>query len=182
MFEETVGDAQVSLTVLEINWVDLMRHCAGADFSFDRLLFEIALGDILPHIATETDEDGVTVSEFCCDMCETIVRLYLSGVWVELNTQLLCHKALGDLSPIDIRIREVMSVVVSDSAINLPCDRHRSKAHQLHVYAISEVGELLTQRSGTGRLPMCVCQHGMTRPFLAFGNEIGTNLCQLGNY
>ena len=56
--EQCVGHAEVALGVLEVDGVDLMRHCAAAYLSGFHALAEIAHGDILPYVAVEVDDDG----------------------------------------------------------------------------------------------------------------------------
>src|SRR6185312_11860332 len=59
MPEQRVRDAEIALGVLEVDWIDLVRHRRGADLARDRSLFQIAEGDVTPRIATEVDEDHV---------------------------------------------------------------------------------------------------------------------------
>ena len=59
MLEQRIGDSEVALGIFEIDRVHLMRHDRGAGLALDAALAEVADRNISPHVAAETEQDGI---------------------------------------------------------------------------------------------------------------------------
>jgi len=59
MLEQRVGDAEIALAVFEIDWIHFMRHHRRAGLAGHDLLYEVANRDVAPHVAAESEQDGV---------------------------------------------------------------------------------------------------------------------------
>ena len=54
--EQRPRDAEVALRVLEVYWVDLVRHGRTPHLARDGLLPEVLHTDVLPNVLTQVDE------------------------------------------------------------------------------------------------------------------------------
>ena len=65
----------------------------------------------------------------------------------------------GEALPVDVRIRGDMRVVVADSAVHLPFDRHVADGRDLPLHARKDVRHLLAERCRRRRLPVRAGEH-----------------------
>ena len=61
--EDGVGQSKVTFSILEHDGIDLVRHCGGANFTFDGPLFEVVQRAITPDISCKVNQDGVDETE-----------------------------------------------------------------------------------------------------------------------
>lgn len=109
MCKETNRHTEVALSILEINWVDLVGHSRRANFSFDILLREIAKTNIHPHIPGEIYHDCIGKREAQRKFGDGVVRLDLRCVWVPSDTHAL-NEALRNVNPVPLRVSNHVSI------------------------------------------------------------------------
>ena len=116
--EDSVGGAEVAFGVFKVDGVHFVRHGGGTDFAGLHFLFEIAKGNIAPHVAVEIDEDGVDAAEGLEELGHVVVRLDLDGVGVEGEPKRLFDKAVAMRFPIHIGVGGEMGVIVAYGAVD----------------------------------------------------------------
>lgn len=154
-----------------------MRHRARPHLPVFGLLLNIPLGDVLPTVSAQTDQNGVESSYFSHDSAQTIVRLNLSGVGVEGQSQTVLHKGAGNAGPVELGIHETVSVVVTDCSIELPPYLSSAQFCYLQRQPECKIGVFLSEGSRRGRLSVGVRQHGVRCPLLTeicdFSDDLG---------
>ena len=63
MVKNSIAQAEVSFGIFKVNRIDFMRHRRRAYFAGNGFLFEVAEGDIEPHIAVEVEQNIVEAGE-----------------------------------------------------------------------------------------------------------------------
>ena len=79
MRQVSVGDAQISFSVFEVDGIHLMRHSAGAHLTTFSLLTENTSADVVPNIPAEIQQNGIHPDEIVVAFSQRVIRLDLSG-------------------------------------------------------------------------------------------------------
>ena len=166
MCEDGVGDAEVTLGVLEVDGVDFVGHGAGSYLTGFHLLAEIAHGDVLPDIAIEVDDDGADASQGVKECTEVVVVGYLRSPLFALQTEVLADKVRAEFAPVHIRVRDVVCVEVAGGTAELGGYRCAHEELHLLVDAVGEDLQFLAQTGGRGRLSVGFGEHGNVLPFV----------------
>ena len=162
MAQYRVGQTEVALGILEINRIDLVRHGRGPDLSLLRPLLEVAQGNIAPYITIKINKDGVGAGHRVKQLSQTIVRLDLNGVRVELKANRL-DKAPGKFLPVKIRVSGQMCVVIAHRAVDLALQPDFPGNSVRASQAVYDVGKLLAHGRRRSRLPMGAREHRLAR-------------------
>ena len=171
--QNSVGDAQVALRVLEIDGIHLVRHCAGTYLASLYLLAEILSRDILPEVAVQVDDDSIDALHCIEQSSEAVVVADLRRIFLALQSETLGNKATAKVAPIILRISHMMGIEVACRSTELSCNGTSTKHVQLTLQAIDKDHHLLAQTCGTGRLTVSLRQHGNILPLVG----ILTQLC-----
>ena len=164
MPQQGVGQAQIALGVFEINWVDLVRHGAGANFAVTQFLLEVAQRNITPDVARPVDQDGIGAGYRVKQLGHVVVRLNLDAVGLELQAQPdglgRLHHAPAEAFPIKVGPGRQVGVVIADSAIHLCQQTHAGNSASRGIQPRHHIGDLFADRGWTGRLAMGAAEHG----------------------
>lgn len=57
MIKQAIGYPEISFCILEIDWIDFVRHSRTSNFIGNDFLFEIAQRNVLPNISTQISEN-----------------------------------------------------------------------------------------------------------------------------
>src|SRR5208337_2701996 len=75
VIEQRARDSKVALAVLEVDWIDLVRHHRRAGLSRDGFLREVTDRDVAPHVAAEAEQDRVDAHHDAEQLGDKIVAL-----------------------------------------------------------------------------------------------------------
>jgi hypothetical protein len=114
------------------------------------------------------------------------MRFYLSGVGVERQSQSLFDKRTRYFRPVQMRIGEVVRIVVPHSSVEFTIYFNFLQVRQLFCQSIAEVSVLFAKSSGGCGLSVRVGQHRMFGPFNSFRHQslqdiFGTGQVDLSN-
>mmetsp|Transcript_134164 Transcript_134164/g.261288 ORF Transcript_134164/g.261288 Transcript_134164/m.261288 type:complete len:214 (-) Transcript_134164:429-1070(-) len=159
MLEDCIGHPEVALSVLKINWVDLVRHCAGSDLSSHYLLLEVIHRNVGPDVAAQVQQDRVDALNSVEDGPHVVVVLNLRCVLLSLQAKLVLAKSVSKRSPINTGICHQMCIHVASGSSKLAAMRNLPKEFLLRLQALNEYLEFLGKVSWRGGLSMCSRQH-----------------------
>ena len=166
VLENSVGDAEVALGVLEVDGVDLVGHGARSDLPGLDLLFEVFHRNVGPHVAREVDEDGVDALHVVEDGRQVVVVLDLRGVLRAAQPQRLVHEPVGESHPVDFGVGRAVGVEVARGAAELGRNGDVVEHEQLLFEPLDEYRKLFAQRGRRGGLPVRARQHRNLAPLL----------------
>mmetsp|Transcript_106938 Transcript_106938/g.319764 ORF Transcript_106938/g.319764 Transcript_106938/m.319764 type:complete len:425 (+) Transcript_106938:335-1609(+) len=159
MLEDRVGHAEVALSVLKVNRVDLVRHGAGPDLSCHDLLLEVLHGDIHPDVAAHVHEDGVDALHRIENGAHVIVVLNLRGVLLPLQPKARLAELICEGPPVDVLVRHQVGIHVPCGPPKLARVRDLPQEPELSLQTLDEDLELLREVRRRGRLPMGLGEH-----------------------
>ncbi len=118
MIYYTISDSKISLTVLKVDWINFMRHCAWSNLTRFRLLGKIIFWNILPSVFTKPNCYCIKHTNFCHISNQTIVGLDLSCIRIKIQAKLILHKLFTIWDPVNMRIWKVMGIIITYCTIN----------------------------------------------------------------
>ena len=141
-----------------------MGHGATPDLARLDLLAEVIHADVLPQVAAEVHQDGVDAPQGIEQGREVVVVVDLRGEPLAHQAEFLQDEAVRELHPIVFGIGCQVRVEVPCGAAEFARERHFAQQFHLAIQALHEDLDLLAEVGGRGRLAVCACQHGDTRP------------------
>ena len=114
-----IGYAHITFRILKINRVHLMGHCTRTDLTGLDFLFEILHRDIHPEIAVQVNNNGINTAHSIKDCTQPVVVRDLCCPLFTFQSKFLANKLISKLSPIILRISDMVSVLVTRSTTEL---------------------------------------------------------------
>ncbi len=150
MAEHGIGHTQVALGVLEVDGINLVRHCRRAHFAGHRLLREIAERDVAPDVPTEVDKHRVEPRDCMKELGQVVVRFDLRRERAVSETQGF-DEALRQAGPVDSGIGREVGVEIAHRTVDFAEQRYGGDAAALHAQPLDDVAQLLADgRRGGG--------------------------------
>src|SRR5579872_1805344 len=147
MLEERIGDAEVTLGIFEIDWIHLMRHDRRTGLAFDGALAEVSDRNVTPHVAAETEQNGIDARDRREHLRDEVVTLDLRRERIEDEPESF-DELLRQRDPINLGIRERMRIEIADRAVELAQILLRAQQFQLPLDARGENRHLLADCGG----------------------------------
>ena len=179
--QQGVGNAQVSLTIFEINRVYFVRHSTRPYLACFDLLLEILHRDIHPEVAVEVDDDRIEAADGIEDSGQRIIVADLSRELFTLQAKLFANKLIGKRAPVVVGIGYVMCVQITCCATELCRQRTILQGLQLLGQTIDIYHHFLSKTCRRCRLTVSLCQHGNRLPFFCILAQLIDKLLELGN-
>ena len=166
MSQYGISQAKITLSIFEIDRIDLVRHCRTAHFASFDTLTEVVHRNISPYITAEIDKDGVHTSQ-AVKVCRQMVIVFdLSSQFLTLQTKTLFHKTFGKRTPIDIGISHPMGIEIACSTAEFARKRHIVERLKLLFKTVDKNHQFFAKSCGRSRLSVGVSQHRNVAPLI----------------
>ena len=179
VLQNSIGNAQVTFSILVIYRVYLVWHGTGAYLTCLDLLLEVLHGDVLPEVAVHVYHDGVDTLQVVEKCSQKVIIGNLGGVLLTLQTQLLIYKSGAKFLPVIGWIGYMVCIEVSGCSTELGSHRNGFQSLQLMLQAIGKHFDFLAQTSWRGWLTMCLGQHRYVLPLFGKSFQLVYQLLNL---
>mmetsp|Transcript_56686 Transcript_56686/g.165875 ORF Transcript_56686/g.165875 Transcript_56686/m.165875 type:complete len:340 (+) Transcript_56686:530-1549(+) len=159
VLKDRIGHAKIALSILKVNWINLVRHGTGPNFSSHDLLLEVLHGDIHPHVPAQVNKDGVDPFHRIEDGAHVVVVLDLCGVLLPSETKVRLAECICEGPPIDVWVCHQVCVHVPSGTSKLAAVWHLAQECKLPFHALDEYLELFGKVRRRGGLAVSLGQH-----------------------